>query len=66
MGSVRVSGRPQGRAWQRGVRWGPWVSPAYAFLGLFPGPSLPATDPNPNLGNLEALCSGERAHPRAP
>ena len=63
--SGRVSGRPQGRAWQRGVRWGPWVSPAYAFLGLFPGPSLPATDPDPNLGSLGALCSGETAHPRA-
>ena len=65
VGSVRVSGRPQGRAWQRGVRWGLRVSLAYAFLGSFPGPSLPATDPDPNLGSLGALCSGKTAHPRA-
>ena len=65
VGSVRVSGRPQGRAWQRGVRWGLRVSLAYAFLGSFPGPSLPATDPDPNLWRLGALCSGETAQPRA-
>lgn len=65
VGSGRVSGRPQGRAGQRWVRWGPPVSPVYAFLGSFPGPSLPATDPDPNLGSLGALCSGETAHPRA-
>ena len=48
-----------------GVMWGPQVSPAYAFLGSFPGPSIPATDPDPNLGTLGALRSGETAHPRA-
>ena len=65
VGSARVSGRPQSTAGQRGVRWGPQVSPAYAFLGSFPGPSIPATDPDPILGTLGALCSGETAHPRA-
>ena len=29
------------------------------------GPILPATDPDPNLASLVALCSGETAHPRA-
>ena len=65
VGSARVSGRPQSPSGQRGVRWGPQVSPAYAFLGSFPGPSIPATDPDPNLGTLGALRSGETAHPRA-
>jgi hypothetical protein len=66
VGSARVSGRPQGRAGQRGVRWGPRVSPGHPFLGsTSQDPILPATDPDPNLWRLGALCSGETAQPRA-
>lgn len=43
--------RPQGHTGQKGMRWGPWVSPAHPFLGS-------ATDPDLNLGSLRALCSG--------
>ena len=66
MGSARVFGRPQGRAGQRGVRWGPRVSPGHLFLGsTSQGPILPATDADLNLWTVRALCSGETAQPRA-
>ena len=65
VGSARVSRRPQGHAGQRGVRWGPRVSPGHPFLGsTSQDPILPATDPDPNLWRLGALCSGETAQLR--
>ena len=64
VGSARVSGRPQGRAGQRGVSWRPWVSPVHPSLrSTSQGPILPAADPDPSLGSLGALCSGETASP---
>ena len=59
VGSGRVSGRPQGRAAQKGVRWGPWVSPAHPFLGSFPGPMGPDSTlgPQSNHWGVMGLCA---------
>ena len=50
VGSARVSGSPQGRAWQRGLWWGPRVGPVNPFLGLFPGAHSPSYRPRPEPG----------------
>ena len=50
MGSARVSGRSQGHAGRRGVRWGPPVSLVHPFLGLFPGAHSPRLRPRPKPG----------------
>ena len=40
--------------------------PMHPFLGSSSqGPIVPATDPDPNVGSLGVLCSGETAQPRA-
>ncbi|XP_070306383.1 leukocyte immunoglobulin-like receptor subfamily A member 6 isoform X5 [Odocoileus virginianus] len=48
---TQVSGSPQARAGQRGVRWGPRVSPAHPFLGSFPAPMGPAPTLGPQFNN---------------
>ena len=59
--SGRVSGRSQARAGQRGVRWGPRVSPVHPFLGSFPGPMGPAPTLGPQFNwGVTGLCAQGR------
>ena len=56
-GPCRAEGREVGTPGQ------PQRTPSWAWA--YKGPILPGTEPDANLGSLGALCSGEKARPRA-